>query len=148
MPEIRELSTARSLILDRDYDPLNNQQTTPLRIVSVSVDGEISTFSPELLGNRNPAYGDFIFGNVRTHRLDDVLTDDSFVAVHEEIQSGVTACRNACAYFMTCGGGAPANKVFEAGRFDATETMYCRLTRQATVDVVLAELESELGLVD
>ena len=147
-PQIRELTTACSLILDRDYDPRNNQQTAPLRIVSVGVGGEISTFSPELLGNRNPAYGDFIFGNVASHGLDDVLVDDNFVAVHEEIQSGVTACRDACAYFMTCGGGAPANKVFETGRFDVTETMYCRLARQAPVDVVLHELESELGLVE
>ena len=147
-PQIRELTTACSLILDRDYDPRNNQQTAPLRIVSVGVGGEISTFSPELLGNRNPAYGDFIFGNVASHGLADVLVDDNFVAVHEEIQSGVTAGRDACAYFMTCGGGAPANKVFETGRFDVTETMYCRLARQAPVDVVLHELESELGLVE
>lgn len=147
-PRIRELTTARGLILDRDYDPLNNQQTTPLRIVSVGVDGKISTFSPELLGNKNPAYGDFIFGNVRTHGLEDVLTNDSFVATHEEIQFGVRACRDACAYFMTCGGGAPANKVFETGRFDVTETMYCRLVHQATVDVVLAELESDFGLLE
>ena len=146
VPEIRELSTARNLILNRNYDPLNNQQTTPLRIVSVGVDGAISTFSPELLGNKSSMYGDFIFGNVISHRLEDVLTDESFLAVHEQIQTGVSACRNTCAYFMTCGGGAPANKVFETGRFDATETMYCRLTCQATVDVVLAELESELGL--
>ena len=146
-PQIREIATARSLILDRDFDPRNNQQTTPLRIVSVGVNGEISTFSPELLGNRNPAYGDFIFGNVAGHRLEDVLADDNFGVVHKEIRSGVTACRDECAYFTTCGGGAPANKVFEAGRFDVTETMYCRLARQAPVDVVLHDLESELGLV-
>ena len=146
-PQIRELTTARSLILDRGHDPRSNQQTAPLRIVSVGVNGEISTFSPELLGNRNPAYGDFVFGNVATHRLDDVLIDDNFMAVHGEIQSGVNACRDACAHFMTCGGGAPANKVFEAGRFDVTETMYCRLARQVPVDVVLHDLESELGLV-
>ena len=92
-PRIRELTTARSLILDRHYDPLNNQQTTPLRIVSVGVNGEISTFSPELLGNKNPTYGDFIFGNVKTHGLEDVLIDDSFVVIKEEIQFGVNACR-------------------------------------------------------
>ena len=147
-PEIREIAMARSLILDRDFDPMTNQQTTPLRIVSVGVDGAISTFSPELLGNRNPAYGDFIFGNVASHGLDDVLVDDNFVAVHEEVQAGVKACREGCAYFMTCGGGAPANKVFETGRFDVTETMYCRLARQAPVDVVLRDLESALGLVN
>ena len=145
-PKIRELEIARSLVLSRDYDPLDNTQTVPLQIISVGVNGEISTFSPELLGNKNGSYGDFIFGNVRTHGLDDVLVNANFLTVHAEIQSGVRACRDSCAYFMTCGGGAPANKVFEAGRFDVTETMFCRLTRQAPVDIMLTNLEVELGI--
>ena len=147
-PQVRELTTARSLVLDRGYDARNNQQIVPLRIVSVGVDGKISTFSPELLGNRSRTYGDFTFGNVATHGLDDVLGDGNFETVHREIQSGVEACRATCAYFMTCGGGAPANKIFEQGRFDVTETMYCRLTRQVPVDVVLHDLENEFRLTE
>ena len=147
-PEIRELGAAHGLILNRDFDPSDNQQAVPLQIVSVGVNGEISTFSPELLGNRNPAYGDFVFGNVATHTLEDVLADEGFRLVQAEIQAGLRACRDSCAYFNVCGGGAPGNKLFEAGRFDVTETMFCRLTRQAPLDVVLAELEAELGLVD
>ena len=146
MPQIRELAMAADLILDRGSDPSNNPQTAPLRILSVGVDGQISTFSPELLGNKHRAYRDFAFGNVRTHSLEDVLEDDNFVTIFKEIQSGVKKCRDSCAYYMTCGGGAPANKVFEMGRFDVTETMFCRLTCQAPVDVVLNELEEEFGL--
>lgn len=145
-PQIRELAVAHNLVLRRDYNPWDNHQVVPLRIVSVGVDGQISTFSPELLGNENQAYGDFIFGNVTSHGLADVLADSNFRMVHTEIQSGVRACHDACPYFMTCGGGAPANKVFEMGRFDVTETMFCRLTCQAPVDVVLADLEVDLGL--
>ena len=80
-PQIRELTTARNLILDRGFDAQNNQQTVPLRIVSVGADGKISTFSPELLGNRSRAYGDFSFGNVATHELDDVLGEGNFETV-------------------------------------------------------------------
>ena len=65
-PQIRELVMAASLILDSDYDPSNNMQTAPLQILSVGVDGEIGTFSPELLGNKNREYRDFVFGNVKT----------------------------------------------------------------------------------
>ena len=145
-PQIRELTTAHSLILDAHYDARNNQQTVPLRIVSIAVNGDISTFSPELLGNRNRAYGDFIFGNVATHGLDDVLDDCNFKTAYREIQSGVEACRATCRYFMTCGGGAPANKIFEHGSFDVTETMYCQLARKIPVDVVLDDLEVALGI--
>ncbi|MDF2973971.1 MAG: putative arylsulfatase regulatory protein, partial [Microvirga sp.] len=45
-----------------------------------------------------------------------------------------------------CGGGAPANKLFENGDFATTETLYCRLTKQTLLEVVLADLERSLGL--
>ena len=54
-----------------------------------------------------------------------------FVTISDEIRRGVHACERTCRYFRWCGGGAPANKLFETGGFDATETMHCRLRRQA-----------------
>ena len=36
------------------------------------------------------------------------------------------------------------NKLFETGRFDATETMHCRLTRQVMLDEVLAGIEARM----
>ena len=145
-PQIRELETARGLVLGYNQDRIEDHQTVPLQIVSVGVRGEMSTFSPELLGNKNQTYRDFIFGNVKSHRLEDVLSEENFVTVRNEIQSGVEACRQSCAYFQTCGGGAPANKLFELGRFDVAETMFCRLTRQTPIDIMLDELELLYGL--
>jgi uncharacterized protein len=62
--------------------------------------------------------------------------------MHREIQRGVSACARSCRYFRWCGGGAPANKLFETGSFAATETMHCRLSRQVWFDEVLAGVES------
>ena len=118
--------------------PEDNDQVVPLRIVSIAHNGDISTFSPELLALDADARDRFIFGNVhRCGALTDILTDDRFRAAHAEIRRGVAACADACEYFQYCGGGAPVNKLSETGRLDATETMYCKLTKQAWVDVCL-----------
>ena len=53
---------------------------------------------------------------------------------------GVEACRRECAYFPVCGGGSPSNKLAETGRFDGTETLYCRLTVKTVTDLMLAKL--------
>jgi uncharacterized protein len=80
-----------------------------------------------------------------THRLSDLECAPAFRAINKEIRRGVEACERTCRYFRWCGGGAPANKLFETGRFDATETMHCRLTRQVVLDEVIAGLEGRIG---
>ena len=118
------------------------QQNSPFAIVSVGHDGAISTFSPELLGARHARFGGFAFGHVAEHRLADIEHAAMLRTINNEIQRGVDACERNCRYFRWCGGGAPANKLFETGRFDATETMHCRLTRQAVLDEVIAGIET------
>lgn len=121
----------------------HNPQVRPLAIVSIAVDGSMSTFSPELLGVEAPAFANFAFANVHDVGPQAILHHARFRALHGEIQRGVEECRRTCRYFDVCGGGAPANKWFEHGSFAATETLYCRLTRQAVVDALLPELEAD-----
>ena len=44
-----------------------------------------------------------------------------------------------------CGGRGvilvPTARFFENGRFDSTETLFCRLTKKAVIDVVLKRME-------
>jgi sulfatase maturation enzyme AslB (radical SAM superfamily) len=56
--------------------------------------------------------------------------------MNDAIQAGVRKCRESCGYFGLCGGGAPSNKFAENGRFDSTETLYCRFKKQLLIDVV------------
>jgi uncharacterized protein len=141
--KVRELeSTLGTLLLN---EPVENQQNLSFAIVSISSDGGISTFSPELLGAQHPRFDNkFIFGNVASHNLSDLSHMPLFKAIEDEIRSGVAACERSCRYFRWCGGGAPANKLFEDGRFDATETLHCRLTLQAVFDEVVDGIESRL----
>lgn len=120
----------------------DNAQVTPFQIVTIGVDGALSTFSPELIGADASAFDNFAFGNVRDGGLEVMLDNPAFHRCYSEISKGVRACAATCPYFEVCGGGAPANKFFELGRFDGTETLHCKLTRQVTLDTVLGALEA------
>jgi len=120
--------------------PANNQNV-PLEIISVAANGDFSTFSPELLGYRNPEYGDFIVGNVDRDDVLAALSRPMFERLETAIRAGVEKCRSQCEYFPFCGGGAPANKYFEKGSFVVAETDYCRFTKKTIVDVLLETAE-------
>ncbi|WP_172631744.1 cyclophane-forming radical SAM/SPASM peptide maturase GrrM/OscB [Dictyobacter arantiisoli] len=120
----------------------NNAGTnTPMSILNFDYEGNISTFSPELLSFTHPVYGRFTFGNVFTTQLEDILQDGKFVPMYAAIQRGIASCRESCDYFALCGGGAPSNKLHENGSFDSTETHACRLRIKITTDVLLEHLE-------
>jgi uncharacterized protein len=141
--KVREFESALGHLLADA--PVRDEQNSPFAIVSIGHDGTISTFSPELLGARHARFGSFAFGHVAENRLADIEDADLFRTISAEIRRGVRACERTCRYFRWCGGGAPANKLFETGRFDATETMHCRLSRQAVLDEVIAGIEARVG---
>jgi uncharacterized protein len=142
---VREFQSAASAILSGGSFDARGHQTMPLGIISVDCYGNFSTFSPELLGLTSTNYGDFVFGNVATDSFDSILSNPKFAAVAREIEAGVQRCRDTCEYFSYCGGGAPVNKYFENGTFDSTETMFCRLSKQAVLNVVLEKLEAKVA---
>jgi uncharacterized protein len=139
---VRELESAVEVLLS--HGPVRDQQNVSFAIVSIGCDGTISTFSPELLGARHTRFDGFVFGNIATHQLSDIENEPFFQAIDSEIQRGVAKCKSSCRYFRWCGGGAPANKLFETGRLDVTETMHCRLTRQIVLDEVIAGIEARI----
>jgi len=143
---LREHAGAASCIVHGGSVEVDNAQVRPCGIVTVDVDGNISMFSPELLGTTSERYGNFIFGNVHTHSLDDCLAEPNFVSFYRDLRAGVEKCRRECEYFDLCGGGAPVNKLAENGAVDTTDTLYCRLRTKAVVNVVLREAEQAVGL--
>jgi uncharacterized protein len=138
--KVRELeNTIGHLLSD---EPVRDEQNLPFAVVSISHDGAISTFSPELLDARHPRFGGFAFGHVATQRLSDIEDAPLFQRINSEIRRGIEACESGCRYFRWCGGGAPANKLFETGSFEAGETMHCRMARQIVLDEALAGIEA------
>jgi uncharacterized protein len=138
---VREFECATGAIAQRYGPGARTQESRPFAIVNVDCEGNFSTYSPELLGLSSARHGDFALGNVASDTLGSVLTSPRFLALDDEIGLGVRMCQESCRYFAFCGGGPPGNKHFENGTFASTETLFCRLHKQATLDVALDKLE-------
>jgi uncharacterized protein len=138
---IREIEHAVQQVIRPADAPFANQLVEPFAIISMDWAGNVSTFSPELLGLKNPAYEDFLLGNINRDRLVDLPQRANFARMIADIRAGVEMCRERCEYFSVCGGGEPVNKLAENGTFASTETTYCRLTKMQATDLVLDALE-------
>ncbi|MBV8278113.1 MAG: hypothetical protein JO170_23020, partial [Verrucomicrobia bacterium] len=62
-----------------------------------------------------------------------------------DILAGVKHCQETCEYFDVCGGGAPANKLFEKGSFSVAETRFCEQSLKIPTRIVLKDLETVLA---
>jgi uncharacterized protein len=138
---IREIEHAIGQVIRPAGVPFRNQLVEPFAITSMDWAGNISTFSPELLGLKNPAYKDFVLGNINRDSLTDLPRRANFIRMLADIEAGVELCRERCEYFSVCGGGEPVNKLAENGSFASAETIYCRLTKMRATDLVLDALE-------
>ena len=140
--QIRELENMVRRI--KNGSDIKRSDSEPLRIASFDYEGNISTFSPELLSNKHYLYGGFTFGNVKNMKtLNDMLSDQKFLKVNEDINIGKEMCREQCQYYTVCGGGAPSNKIYENNTFKSTETTACRLQEQMVAEAVLSHLENK-----
>ena len=138
---IREIEHAIQQVIRPADAPFHNQLVEPFAITSMDWAGNVSTFSPELLGLKNSAYQDFILGNINRDLLVDLPRRPNFTRMLADIQTGVEMCRKRCEYFSVCGGGEPVNKLAENGSLASSETTYCRLTKMRATDLVLDALE-------
>ncbi len=146
---VREIDHALPRVFRPEGVRARNIQVEALGMINVDSHGNVSSFSPELLGYKNADYGDFLLGNINTGSLAEIYQTSLGSALLRDIQKGVEACRAHCEYFSVCGGGAPVNKLFENGRFDSTTTSFCTLTQMVPTDLILEAFDKfEQALTD
>ncbi|GLW58523.1 cyclophane-forming radical SAM peptide maturase AmcB [Kitasatospora phosalacinea] len=102
-------------------------------IPTVSAAGDVVLLSPELADTRAAHYDDFRAGNVLEQSIASMLADAGRLRYVEEFLTGLDRCEATCEFFGFCRGAQAGNRYFETGRFDTTETSYCRVSRQALV---------------
>jgi uncharacterized protein len=113
-----------------------NGTTVPFAHLTIDINGNFSTFSPELITMENVGeYPHFIFGNISNGLITDALQSTYLQNIYKEIHEGVAKC-SKCDYYNTCGGGMVSNKLFENGTFNSSETMSCRLMEQEMCRIV------------
>lgn len=137
----REIEEIKNVLLYGKEDQYN-LQVHPFAIATIDWEGNIYTFSPELAGMNHGKYASFSCGNVRSMSFGQIMASERFRTLSEEVKSGVEMCRKECEFFMVCGGGAPANKLYENGSFQSTETAYCKARYQIPTDIILSDLEN------
>lgn len=147
---IREFDRCMDAIL-RDPNHLDitklvaeTHQNKPMAIISIDYKGNFSTFSPELIGQKSKEYSDFIFGNIHTSGFNSAVKKYLLKHITLEINKGIKKCKKECDYFHVCGGGAPANKYFENGTFNSSETKYCKFNIKVPTQIILTYLENKL----
>jgi uncharacterized protein len=138
---VREIETALRQVIRPREAPFYNQLVEPFAIISMDWAGNVATFSPELLGLKNPVYDDFVLGNINRNALVDLADSPILARMLADIKAGVTMCQEQCEYFSVCGGGEPVNKLAENGAFASTETSYCRITKMRATDLILDALD-------
>ena len=122
-------------VLDGSADQVLPRQLDP--IPTIGYDGSVVLLSPELAGFADPRYGDFTSGNVLRTPLPQIVASAIDTPWIREFLAGVEACRTGCPYFGFCGGAHAANRYFEHGRFDGTETNHCRNSKIRLLEGVL-----------
>jgi len=144
---LREIDHAIPRVFRPNEAPSRNIQVEPLAMLNVDSRGNVSSFSPELLGLKNAQYADYLLGNIHTHSLAQIHDACLQSPMFRDIRTGVEACARGCEYFSVCGGGAPVNKLFETGSFTGTRTSYCTLTQMVPTDLLLEAFDRlEQGL--
>jgi uncharacterized protein len=143
---VRELESMRRHLSSAPGAHVLRSDNIPGAILNIDIRGNVTTFSPELLGMEHPGYGTFVWGNVHKNSWADLLANPQFRLARADIATGVELCRQSCAYFSICGGGCPSNKLAEHYTFSTAETQYCRFQVQTVSDVMIERMEKEQGL--
>jgi uncharacterized protein len=144
--EVRELDGMRHFLAAPPAVEIKKSDNRAGAILNIDVDGNLTTFSPELLGRVHSRYGRFAWANVHVDSWEQFTQNALFQRAHADIKAGVELCRERCPYFAVCGGGCPSNKLAEQDTFVAAETAKCRFKVQAVADVVMERLERQIGL--
>lgn len=111
-----------------------NTQNVPGAIMTLAADGTLTTFSPELAGQRDPRLAPLPIGNVADPGILAKIAACGTGPIADSVRAGVASCRAECGYFRFCGGGAPVNKFYENGTFASTATLQCRAAVMAFAD--------------
>lgn len=142
--DIRELDRLEERIRSAAFPPVCSTNS-PFHIMSFDLEGNVSTYCPELLST-NINGESYHFGNVNDKSLAEIFGTQKFGKNFAEIEVGKAMCADQCGCFSLCGGGNPSNKISEHGTFATAQTMNCRYKIQVPAEVVLTRLERSHGL--
>jgi uncharacterized protein len=98
--------------------------------------GDVFFLSPEFNGAKSDAYHNFVVGNLNRHSLLELAEQAKDIGYVKDFLEGKKMCKQSCSFYSFCLGGYASQKFFELGTPAATETNFCRNSRQELVNAV------------
>ena len=139
--EIKRINNAVVKILQQPSYVGTSHETQPFAIATITREGNISFFSPELAGGTAQDRDQFVLANIKDiETFDDIIHLDSFKKQFAQINDGVAMCAKNCEYYQMCGGGSPSNKFTENGTFASDETQYCALQQKMLTEIFIEKM--------
>jgi uncharacterized protein len=148
VPVIREfdwvIKQVLRLLSDSSQRNIGSDQVKPLKIVAVSSEGDVVTFSPELITGSVEDRARFVIGNIRElEDFGDLVNSSTLDGLAREVKAGVDKCNKECLHFAICGGGSVSSKYFENGSVNSSETAYCRVHKKLMFDCISSLLTDD-----
>lgn len=144
--EVREFqdffNVAASFLEDGDY-VRNPDEVAPLGIITIHKNGDISTYSPEFAGAKDPHYNDFVITNVAEVDFSELQFHPNYLRIFDAVERHKQNCRSNCIYYPICGGAYVSNAYFESGLIETRESTACKLLRQVLTDVLIEKLKAQ-----
>lgn len=113
-------------------------------ILTIKSNGDIVPFSPEMGSGTSKDRNSFVVGNVHTiSQIGDIYQTEKYTNMRNDIDRGISKCKESCSYFSLCGGGNPGNKMYENQSFNSTETNHCKYHYQYIAEVLLNSFSKE-----
>jgi uncharacterized protein len=136
--EFGEILTAMGRLKQDPNAFSQHEDAMSCTVISFDREGNISTFSPQMITGTPQDRTAFAVANIRdVDSLDDLPGLPVNRRLEKEIDVGIAMCKRECGYFSFCGGGSPATKYQEHGTFASSETLECIYRKKVIVDVVL-----------
>ncbi|MGA6155028.1 cyclophane-forming radical SAM peptide maturase AmcB [Stenotrophomonas sp. NPDC087984] len=134
---IRDLDHALRYVRDELDDQASERLIAPRELTPMVMwNGALVPTGPELAGFTSPRHGALSIGDITETGLVELMGGALDVPWVAEAMDGVANCRATCDHFAFCLGGNAANKFFETGRFDTTETTHCRTSKKLLMEGV------------
>ena len=80
----------------------HNEQIDAWQVVVIAANGDVTTFSPELMEIRSTAHNNFRFGNILEDDFDALFANEVVLATQQQIRRGVERCRAHCQHRIKC----------------------------------------------
>ena len=139
--EVREFQTAQRCAFAIVTAGSRTQENRPFAILNVDCEGNFSTYSPELLGLSARAMAASRWATSRGTRLRPCWRRRASRAGRRDRPRRRTCVTKRAATSPSAAADRRATSSSRTADFASTETLFCRLHKQATLDVALNKLE-------